>query len=314
MRLAENAPADSLKTKKINYIFFVKSGQEPNLLLKSQIHDLCTDSSLKMSSVECPPTPPNLPEGDAAVTPPPKSPPKSEVDGSMAAKNVQDSTPNEDISKVRRPSSPDEPSCAICLAKKLENTSYTDACAHKFCFVCLLEWSKVKAECPLCKTKFKSIIHNIKSKDDYDSYTLPPRPPRPPMPDAAVVIDHEENRRFRYRTTMVPGAQHQQLEEILQGERRELAQLRAMAEQMFRWRSQLPTLLPSTRPDHHVLPNRTSAGILKQRTFFSSFLNFFFSLNYKALLGTADVVQPPVNFVVISTAVTSTSILTVSVT
>merc|ERR1712001_468099 len=107
-----------------------------------------------MSAVECPPTPPTLPEGDAALTPPPKSPEKSEDESVRRREPPQ-----------RRPSSPD-PKCAICLGN-LENMSYTNACFHKYCFVCLLEWSKVKAECPLCKSKFKSIIHNIKSDDDY---------------------------------------------------------------------------------------------------------------------------------------------------
>ena len=99
-----------------------------------------------MSAVECPPTPPTLPEGDAALTPPPKSPEKSD-DESVRRRERQP--------PQRRPSSPD-PKCAICLGK-LENMSYTNACFHKYCFVCLLEWSKVKAECPLCKSRFKSI-------------------------------------------------------------------------------------------------------------------------------------------------------------
>eukprot|EP00096_Caligus_rogercresseyi_P012170 TRINITY_DN5022_c0_g1_i1.p1 TRINITY_DN5022_c0_g1~~TRINITY_DN5022_c0_g1_i1.p1 ORF type:complete len:574 (-),score=185.50 TRINITY_DN5022_c0_g1_i1:386-2107(-) len=69
------------------------------------------------------------------------------------------------------PGSP-EPNCAICL-EKLQNRSVTDSCVHKFCFTCLLEWSRVKAECPLCKSKFSSIIHNIRSDNDFEEYTLP---------------------------------------------------------------------------------------------------------------------------------------------
>ncbi|CAN8003699.1 unnamed protein product [Ixodes hexagonus] len=68
----------------------------------------------------------------------------------------------------RRSSSPEE-SCAICLGKP-ENKSFTDSCFHTFCFSCLLEWSKVKAECPLCKQRFKSIVHNVRSFEDYDQY------------------------------------------------------------------------------------------------------------------------------------------------
>ncbi len=71
-----------------------------------------------MSADEYPVTPPHLPTGEDAKTPPPGGKPN----------------PN-------RPSSPD-PNCAICLGE-LENMSYTDSCFHKFCFLCLKEWSKV---------------------------------------------------------------------------------------------------------------------------------------------------------------------------
>ncbi|XP_055374192.1 E3 ubiquitin-protein ligase Topors-like [Condylostylus longicornis] len=61
------------------------------------------------------------------------------------------------------------PNCAICLGK-CKNKCFTDSCLHQFCFKCLLEWSKVKAECPLCKQCFKSIIHNVKSDDQFEEY------------------------------------------------------------------------------------------------------------------------------------------------
>ncbi|XP_076308862.1 E3 ubiquitin-protein ligase Topors-like isoform X2 [Tachypleus tridentatus] len=64
-----------------------------------------------------------------------------------------------------------EPSCAICLGKP-ENKSFTDSCFHTFCFACLVEWSKIKAECPLCKQSFRSIIHNVRSLEDYDQYLI----------------------------------------------------------------------------------------------------------------------------------------------
>nr|XP_018908381.1 PREDICTED: E3 ubiquitin-protein ligase Topors-like [Bemisia tabaci]XP_018908382.1 PREDICTED: E3 ubiquitin-protein ligase Topors-like [Bemisia tabaci] len=119
-------------------------------------------------------------------------------------------------SSAERPSSP-EPNCAICLSGP-KNKSFTDSCCHQFCFTCLLEWSKVKAECPLCKQVFSFIIHNIRSMDDYDKYLVQSNPPpdhlpfipmpnpRFPMPsdifgDGYATIDQSE--RFRYRTTMV---------------------------------------------------------------------------------------------------------------
>uniref|UniRef100_A0A670ZH07 RING-type E3 ubiquitin transferase n=1 Tax=Pseudonaja textilis TaxID=8673 RepID=A0A670ZH07_PSETE len=42
-----------------------------------------------------------------------------------------------------------------------ENVAYLDRCWHRFCFRCVLEWSKNKAECPLCKQPFHSIVHSL---------------------------------------------------------------------------------------------------------------------------------------------------------
>ncbi len=64
-------------------------------------------------------------------------------------------------------------SCAICLGK-LENASRSESCSHAFCFVCLLEWSKVRAECPLCKKKFSAIRHSYgDDEDDFRVHDLP---------------------------------------------------------------------------------------------------------------------------------------------
>ncbi len=84
--------------------------------------------------------------------------------------------------------------CPICLSK-VDNKSFTNNCFHTFCFVCIREWSKQKAECPLCKQKFKSIIHNVRSLDDYDEYSVENNNRRP---DPYLSGD----RRFRYRTTL----------------------------------------------------------------------------------------------------------------
>ncbi|XP_057373368.2 E3 ubiquitin-protein ligase Topors-like [Daphnia carinata] len=76
------------------------------------------------------------------------------------------------------PSSPDSgrsspgSSCSICL-RRHENKSYTNNCLHEFCFTCLLEWSKVKPECPLCKQAFTSIIHNVRANHEYDEHKIP---------------------------------------------------------------------------------------------------------------------------------------------
>jgi len=71
-----------------------------------------------------------------------------------------------------RSPSPEAKHCSICL-QDVMNKSYSNTCCHEFCFGCLLEWSKVKPECPLCKASFRSIYHNIRSNADYDEYVVP---------------------------------------------------------------------------------------------------------------------------------------------
>ncbi|XP_023930085.1 E3 ubiquitin-protein ligase Topors [Lingula anatina] len=113
-----------------------------------------------------------------------------------------DDTPVETPEVTARPESP-EPNCSICLCA-MTNKSFTDTCFHTFCFICLLEWSKVNPVCPLCKKKFDSIIHTVKSIDQYEQYYIPPRPqtPSPPPPDLSRLWD-SAGLRFRYASTLV---------------------------------------------------------------------------------------------------------------
>ncbi|XP_014860385.1 PREDICTED: E3 ubiquitin-protein ligase Topors-like [Poecilia mexicana] len=71
--------------------------------------------------------------------------------------------------------SPDS-KCPICL-DRFNNLAYLDHCLHRFCFPCIQEWSHNKAECPLCKQPFASILHSVRAEDDFKEYTLQP-PPR----------------------------------------------------------------------------------------------------------------------------------------
>lgn len=118
----------------------------------------------------------------------------------------QEANPN-----AERASSP-PPNCAICLGT-CENKCFTDSCLHQFCFSCLLQWSKVssrrfpmfftlidyylvtlqyKAECPLCKQAFKSIIHNVKSEFQYEEYMV-----QQPCEYYNLILS--EPSRYRYR-------------------------------------------------------------------------------------------------------------------
>ncbi|XP_050592736.1 E3 ubiquitin-protein ligase Topors isoform X1 [Bombus affinis] len=121
------------------------------------------------------------------------------------------------------------PNCSICLGK-LVNTSFTDSCLHQFCFTCLLQWSKIKTECPLCKQTFKSIIHNVRSEEDYDQYHVPREFA---TFDLNFELGHAMDvgtHRFHYRTTMT--GHHRRSHEIVLN-----------PEQVAR-REQLPSIAP----------------------------------------------------------------------
>lgn len=87
------------------------------------------------------------------------------------------SSPDKGKSKLELSDSEKEPNCCgICLTETGNGTTIIrgciDCCDHYFCFVCIIEWSKVESRCPMCKRRF-SIIR---------------RPPKPPIfPSERVV-------------------------------------------------------------------------------------------------------------------------------
>jgi len=89
--------------------------------------------------------------------------------------------------------------CPICLGR-LENRSYTDTCFHKFCFVCLVEWSKVKPVCPLCKQSFTSVIHNVQSYENFEQL------PITPGNSGTAAAANSNRNRFHYPTTVIRGS------------------------------------------------------------------------------------------------------------
>lgn len=111
---------------------------------------------------------------------------------SVKTKKETDLAPT-DSDASSRSGSPDQ-CCPICLGK-FKDKSFSDGCFHRFCFQCIREWAKVKSTCPLCKTPFKSIIHNVVSSDVYDQYVLQP------TENGSLELDRN-GARFRYHTTL----------------------------------------------------------------------------------------------------------------
>ena len=48
----------------------------------------------------------------------------------------------------------DDGQCAICLNPQTYKSRLI--CGHVFCYKCILDWSELKLECPLCKQRFNS--------------------------------------------------------------------------------------------------------------------------------------------------------------
>ena len=124
------------------------------------LEDARNTSSSSIEVDDCPPTPEHIAPG--SKTPPPHRHRQHKKGSKRRSKSLDGR------------SSPDsEATCPICLGD-MDNKSMTDTCLQKFCFTCLLEWSKVRAVCPLCKGQFTAIIHNVRSDEEYDKYQLPP--------------------------------------------------------------------------------------------------------------------------------------------
>eukprot|EP00029_Vermamoeba_vermiformis_P008346 TRINITY_DN3877_c0_g1_i1.p1 TRINITY_DN3877_c0_g1~~TRINITY_DN3877_c0_g1_i1.p1 ORF type:complete len:318 (+),score=46.52 TRINITY_DN3877_c0_g1_i1:165-1118(+) len=50
--------------------------------------------------------------------------------------------------------------CSICL-DPYKDVAMVDRCFHKFCFLCIMNWTSMARDCPLCKTRIHTIIHEI---------------------------------------------------------------------------------------------------------------------------------------------------------
>ena len=69
--------------------------------------------------------------------------------------------------------------CAICMGPH-EGKSRLN-CGHFFCFQCLVEWSRVKWQCPTCRQPFAGFVHQSAGSTQEQMYT-PDGLPRLPAP------------------------------------------------------------------------------------------------------------------------------------
>ncbi|KAK0151809.1 E3 ubiquitin-protein ligase Topors [Merluccius polli] len=115
------------------------------------------------------------------------------VQGSSSKKPPSPAPP---VMSGEEEASPDS-KCPICL-DRFSNVAFLDRCLHRFCFPCIQQWSRNKAECPLCKQAFTSILHSLRSHRHFQEYTLRP-------PSTTTVEEPPRRRRRRRRGELESG-------------------------------------------------------------------------------------------------------------
>ncbi|KAK3225542.1 hypothetical protein Dsin_005404 [Dipteronia sinensis] len=69
---------------------------------------------------------------------------------------IPEPDPNQESSKLMEESY--SVCCGICLLEEGRSIrGQIDSCNHYFCFVCIIEWSRIQSTCPLCKQRFTTI-------------------------------------------------------------------------------------------------------------------------------------------------------------
>uniref|UniRef100_A0A0N5AA82 RING-type E3 ubiquitin transferase n=1 Tax=Syphacia muris TaxID=451379 RepID=A0A0N5AA82_9BILA len=76
------------------------------------------------------------------------------------------SSTDSQLNKVGTNAVKDGEQCPICFLDIVDETR-TDVCKHRFCFYCVSEWIKNKAECCICKQPVRKLLHNFRM----DPYT-----------------------------------------------------------------------------------------------------------------------------------------------
>ncbi|CAO2826889.1 unnamed protein product [Amaranthus hypochondriacus] len=87
-----------------------------------------------------------------ALNPPVPSP----IDKGKAPIIAEHNDESEDDYESPEISSPQN--CGICFLEEGKTVrGLIDSCGHYFCFLCIIEWSKIESRCPLCRGRFSTI-------------------------------------------------------------------------------------------------------------------------------------------------------------
>lgn len=119
-----------------------------------------------------------------------------EATTSSAARIKPEPTQTTDEVRIEEVVRQEPDKCPVCLQAfaSSRSKSYTSKCFHAFCFECILEWTKVRYQCPLCKSDFDRIIYNVVSSLEYNEYALKPRESAPTQEIIPIYPEDEATR------------------------------------------------------------------------------------------------------------------------
>ena len=115
-------------------------------------------------------------ESDNGTTVPTSSmsiddPPVNDVH--LAVSDEPDAVPSGSSGSLRM--NYDTGECAICMGPHEDKSRLN--CGHFFCFQCLVEWCRVKLQCPTCRQPFADFVHqSAGSAQQEEVYTPDPLP------------------------------------------------------------------------------------------------------------------------------------------
>ncbi|KAF1584922.1 UNVERIFIED_CONTAM: hypothetical protein FQV15_0017531, partial [Eudyptes pachyrhynchus] len=66
-----------------------------------------------------------------------------------------------------------ERTCPICCDAQAD-VAYVMPCLHQFCLGCILRWTRMKPECPLCRRPIEIVRFSVRAEDDYLECVVPP--------------------------------------------------------------------------------------------------------------------------------------------
>ncbi len=80
--------------------------------------------------------------------------------------------------------------CPVCLQQLSSSQAFTSNCTHSFCFECILQWSRIRYNCPLCKQPYNRIIFSPVKHLEFSEYQLELRDDNDPLYQPLEIIEN----------------------------------------------------------------------------------------------------------------------------